>query len=69
MTSNNEPATIVLEAEPGHFSITGNNDAKFVLTDAEVATLASSANTKFDAVALEMSKRIEEIANTVSDSE
>jgi hypothetical protein len=66
MTSKNE--TFVLEAEPGHFTITGN-DAKFRLTDDEVATIASSANTKFDAVALEMSKRIEEIAKTVSDSE
>ena len=58
----------MLEAEPGHFSVTGN-DAKFKLTDAEVATITSSANTKFDAFALEMSKRIEEIAKTVSDSE
>jgi hypothetical protein len=39
------------------------------LTDAEVATIASSANAKFDAFALKMSKRIEEIAKTVSDSE
>jgi hypothetical protein len=59
----------VLEAEPGHFAVSGNDDVKFRLTDAEVATIASSANTKFDAVALEMSKRIEEIAKTVSDSE
>jgi hypothetical protein len=58
----------VLEAESGHFSVTGN-DAKFRLTDAEVATISSSANTKFEAVALELSKRIEEIAKTVSDSE
>ena len=68
MTFNNEPETVVLKAEPGHFSIIGNNTT-FLLTDAEVATLASSANTKFDAVALEMSKRIEEIAKTIRDSE
>jgi hypothetical protein len=63
-----EPAEFVLEAEPGHFGVTGN-DAEFRLTDAEVATISSSANTEFEAVALELSKRIEEIANTVSDSE
>ena len=53
----------VLEAETGHFGVTGY-DAKFRLTDAEVATIASSANTKIDALALEISKRIEEIAKT-----
>jgi hypothetical protein len=68
MTSKDESKIIVLEAETGNFSITGN-DAQFKLTDAEVATISSSANTKFDAVALEMSKKIEEIAKTVSDSE
>jgi hypothetical protein len=70
MAANTDPApvTYVLEAEPGDFVVTGG-DARFQLTDAEVATLASSANTKFDAFALEMSKRIEEIAKTVTDSE
>jgi hypothetical protein len=34
-----------------------------------VATIASSANAKFDAVALEFSKKIEEIAKNVADSE
>jgi hypothetical protein len=68
MNSKDDGKTLVLEAEPGHFSVTGN-DAKFRLTDAEVATIASSANTKIDAVALEISKRIEGIAKTVSDSE
>jgi hypothetical protein len=68
MTAKNEPKTIALEAEPGHFTVTGNN-AAFRLTDAQVATIASSANTRFDAFALEMSKRLEEIAKTVSDSE
>jgi hypothetical protein len=63
-----EASEFVLEAEPGHFSITGN-DAKFRLTDAQVTTISSSANTKFEAVAFEMSKRIETIANTVSDVE
>jgi hypothetical protein len=68
MTSKDEQKNYVLDAETGHFTITGN-DAKFRLTDAEVATISSSANTEFEAVALELSKRIEEIAKTVSDSE
>jgi hypothetical protein len=68
MTSKDERKKLVLKAEPGHFTLTGN-DAKFRLTDAQVATLSRSANTKFEAVALEFSKRIEEIANTVGDSE
>jgi hypothetical protein len=68
MVSKDSLMTFVLKAEPGKFSITGN-DGNFRLTDVEVATIASSANTKFDAVALEMSKRIEEIAKTVSESE
>ena len=68
MASKGELTHFVLKAEPGDFRVTGN-EAAFRLTDAEVATLASSANTKFDAFALEMSKRIEDIAKTVSDSE
>jgi hypothetical protein len=68
MTSKDERKNGALEAKTEHFSITGN-DARFRLTDAEVATIASSANTKFDAFALETSKRIEAIAKTVSDSE
>jgi hypothetical protein len=68
MTSKDERKNYVLDVETGHFTITGN-DVKFRLTDAEVATIASSANTKIDAVALEISKRIGEIAKTVSDSE
>lgn len=68
MTSNDELTHFVLNAEPGLFSVSVN-EARFRLTDAEVATISSSANTKFEAVAFELSKRIEEIANTVSDSE
>jgi hypothetical protein len=48
MASKDDRTTFVLEAEPGHISVTGN-DAKFKLTDAEVATIASSANTKIAA--------------------
>ena len=40
----------------------------FKLTDAEVSTISASLNQKFDEAALEFSKRIAEIANTVSDS-
>jgi hypothetical protein len=57
-----------MNAEPGTYTFTGN-EATFRLTDAEVATISSSANTKFDAFAFEMSKRIEAIAKTVSDTE
>ncbi|MEA2823481.1 MAG: hypothetical protein QOJ86_5485 [Bradyrhizobium sp.] len=39
------------------------------LTAAEVASISSSANTQFEAAALELSKKIEQVANTVSDSE
>lgn len=60
--------TIVLKAETGHFTVIGQ-EAKFEITAAEVASLTSSANTKFEELATEMSKRIEEIANTVSGSE
>jgi hypothetical protein len=44
MTSKDDRKNGALEAKTGHFSITGN-DARFRLTDAEVATIASSANT------------------------
>ncbi len=48
MNSKDDGKTLVLEAESGHFSVTGN-DAKSKPTDAEVATIASSANTKIAA--------------------
>ena len=44
-------------------------DTGFKLTDAEVSKISSSLNARFEAFAFEMSKRIEEIAKTVSDSE
>jgi hypothetical protein len=68
MTSRDDAKTIVLDAEPGQFNV-GGNDVKFKLTDAEVTTISSLANSHFEAVALKFSKRIEEIAKTVSDSE
>jgi len=68
MTSSDKPKTIVLKAKQGHYNVTGN-DVQFMLTPAEVATLSSSANTHFEAVALEMSKQIEKVAKMVSDAE
>ncbi|WP_315806570.1 MULTISPECIES: hypothetical protein [unclassified Bradyrhizobium] len=59
----------VLDAEPGHFTVTGQQEASFIINPLQIATLTSSANTTFEELSTEMSKRIEEIANTVSDSE
>jgi hypothetical protein len=68
MVSRHSRKSFVLKAEPGQHKISGNA-ASFALTDAEVTAISSSANSEFEAAALEFSKRIEEIAKTVSDSE
>ena len=45
------------------------SDTRFKLTDDEVSKISSSFNVRFEAFAFEMSKRIEEIAKMISDSD